>query len=879
MDNSQSSLTSLLEGRPKWLQHAATLLIQQSELTDQDISMLASLCLQEAEGKHPTLACPLSSSPFGAASQGVLRLCSISNIKGINALAPSKPLEFGQSNLSIVYGYNGSGKSGYVRLLKHICGARERGMLHKNVYESTCSEQTAQVTFEHNGTRKTHTWPDECSCNELSGVDIFDTSFGKVFVSREDEVSYEPPILSFLTSLIDVCERVNETLKIEADKHISQKPAISEDKKRTPEGRWYDAINPKTTNEEVAKYCIFSKDDESELQKLQTRLAEQAPAERSRQLKTQKQYAENLAQRAEKHLKQLSDNNCQQIFAAKKNLIDKKKAEEVAAGKVFADSELEGIGSDTWKVLWEAARRFSVSVAYKDNDYPRVSDGSRCVLCHQMLTPEAKDRLLTFENFIKGEMQKEAINANSEYESALKSIDALPSTDELNTNIAAIGGLSSELSDKIISFYNTLRDTKERLLEMVSTEVNADFSFTPTWIEELTARLRPPKWIQEVNALLQPPKWIEEVSAHSRDLGELALKFEEDAQKDSRAEMVERQNSLLTRKWLVENRSAIEHEKERYNRLDLIDKAKKLTNTAALSKKIGTLAEELITEALVERFNRELSGLGASRIKVELVKARTTKGKVLHKLQLRGASQGVEEVLSEGESRIISIAAFLADVTGKNCQAPFVFDDPISSLDQNYEEAVVKRLIKLSEDRQIIIFTHRLSLLGTLNHFAEKEKIKKNVIGIRSVAWGTGEPAPIPLSQSGIKSALNTLMNQRYQEAKKAHETGEFDQEETLLKSMCSEFRVLLERAIENDLLCGVVQRFQRSVSTLKLMQLSKLKREDCSFLDGLMTKYSAFEHSQSEESPVPLPTPAELLGDMTALLDWIHEYDKRNLV
>lgn len=200
-------------------------------------------------------------------------------------------------------------------------------------------------------------------------------------------------------------------------------------------------------------------------------------------------------------------------------------------------------------------------------------------------------------------MQNEAINANSEYESALKSIDALPSTDELNTNIAAIGGLSSELSEKIINFYNSLRDTKERLLEMVSTEVNADFSFTPTWIEELTARLRPPKWIQEVNTLLQPPEWIEEVSAHSKNLGELALKFEEDAQKDSRAEMVERQNSLLTRKWLAENRSAIEHEKERHNRLDLIGRAKKLTNTAAMSKKIGTLAEELITEALVERFN------------------------------------------------------------------------------------------------------------------------------------------------------------------------------------------------------------------------------------------------------------------------------------
>ena len=85
-----------------------------------------------------------------------------------------------------------------------------------------------------------------------------------------------------------------------------------------------------------------------------------------------------------------------------------------------------------------------------------------------------------------------------------------------------------------------------------------------------------------------------------------------------------------------------------------------------------------------------------------------------------------------------------------------------------------------------------------------------------------------------------------------------------------------MERSIENDLLCGVVQRFQRPVHTLKLKDLAKLKDEDCNFLDSLMTKYSAFEHSQPEESPVELPNPDELLADMTALKDWREEYRRR---
>jgi len=218
----------------------------------------------------------------------------------------------------------------------------------------------------------------------------------------------------------------------------------------------------------------------------------------------------------------------------------------------------------------------------------------------------------------------------------------------------------------------------------------------------------------------------------------------------------------------------------------------------------------------------------------------------------------------------------LADVTGKSNQAPFIFDDPISSLDQTYEEAVVKRLVELSHDKQIIVFTHRLSLLGTVRHFAEKKSIKPDVVSIRSADWGTGEPAPIPLSQSDIKSALSTLMNQRYQDAKKANDNGEFEHAEILLKSICSDFRTLVERSIENDLLCGVIQRFQRPVHTLKLKDLAKLKNSDCNLLDSLMTKYSGFEHSQPAEAPVELPKPDELLVDMAALKDWREEYAKR---
>ena len=587
------------------------------------------------------------------------------------------------------------------------------------------------------------------------------------------------------------------------------------------------------------------------MQTLQLRLAEQAPAEKAKQMRNQKQHIEALVQDAQKYFEQLSDENFRRIIAAKNQSILKKTAADTAAQKVFSGSELEGIGSDTWKELWQAARKYSISAAYKEAEYPNVSDGSYCVLCHQTLTQEAKERLISFENFVKGEMQKAATGAAKEYDTASKTIETLPTSEMLKSRIDAAGIPQDEFASRVSEFFAQLQARKDLLLEIDSEEAIPD--------------------------PLLSPKWIEEANAQSKSPGGLAAKYDEDAKSDNREEITKRLNSLQTRKWLSEHRTTIDEEVTRLKLLNQIKAAKESADTTALSRKKGELAEALITDAFVQRFNAELKALGASQVRVEFVKSKVSKGRVLHKLQLRGASRnGLADVLSEGENRIVSIAAFLADVTGKSNQAPFIFDDPISSLDQSYEEAVVQRLVELSRDNQVIVFTHRLSLLGTVKYFAEKKTIKLNVVSIRSTDWGTGEPAPIPLLQSDIKLALNTLMNQRYQDAKKASEKGEFEHAEILLKSICSDFRALVERSIENDLLCGVVQRFQRPVHTLRLKELTKLKDADCNFLDSLMTKYSGFEHSQPAESPVGLPEPDDLFSDMNSLKNWRQEYAKR---
>ena len=97
-------LSRWFSDRPQWLQVAATKLIENSVLHDQDIDELATICRQEVSGALPKKTHSFPENAFPQGEAGTLRLCSISDIEGVNALAPRKPLEFGTSNITIVYG-------------------------------------------------------------------------------------------------------------------------------------------------------------------------------------------------------------------------------------------------------------------------------------------------------------------------------------------------------------------------------------------------------------------------------------------------------------------------------------------------------------------------------------------------------------------------------------------------------------------------------------------------------------------------------------------------------------------------------------------------------------------------------------------------------
>ena len=178
----------------------------------------------------------------------------------------------------------------------------------------------------------------------------------------------------------------------------------------------------------------------------------------------------------------------------------------------------------------------------------------------------------------------------------------------------------------------------------------------------------------------------------------------------------------------------------------------------------------------------------------------------------------------------------------------------------------------MSADRQVIVFTHRLSFLGILC-----DKSNPDVVCIRSGSWGTGEPVDIPMFGIKPDKALKKLRDERLPQAERLFLEQGSGAYYPLAKSICTDFRILVEKLVEFVLLADVVQRHRRDIKTKgEIYHLCKIRKTDCAVVDNFMTKYSQYEHSQSFESPVDVPEPESIRNDIENLLKWYDEYKNR---
>ena len=94
---------------------------------------------------------------------------------------------------------------------------------------------------------------------------------------------------------------------------------------------------------------------------------------------------------------------------------------------------------------------------------------------------------------------------------------------------------------------------------------------------------------------------------------------------------------------------------------------------------------------------------------------------------------------------------------------------------------------------------------------------------------------------------------------------------------ICQQIRIYVEKSVEDTLLNEVVLRYRKSVTTYnRIAWLSHITEEDCNLIDEMMTKYSYYDHSMSDETPLQEFTVEEIEDDLNRLISWIDDVKKR---
>ena len=683
------------ETQPVWQQDALRRLVQNGSLQSEDIDDLAALCL-DPNLPHEAIS-DVHVSSYGAASEPISVL-RIENPTGINALAPDQKLEFGKVGLSIVYGDNGSGKSGYVRVLKHACRSRDRNStILRDVKDLVATPQSANIVFARGDVEDEHSWtPEGQSHADLPSVSIFDSRSANVHVEKTNAVAYTPQPMEVLAALASACDEISKKLNAQRDAIVAKTPLaikVPQLSAGTAAGAFLHGISAGSNVAQLELLAQLSDEEKQRLATLEADLA-QDPKRAAGKVINQKTRLDDLCGKLLKAVQASSGAAFASRDALKSNWDTKAEAAKVASDALFAASPLPDVGKATWASLWEAAREYSDRVAYPEKTFPDAEgEDEFCVLCQQPLGPEAIKRRVTFETFVKGTTKAEEEAAKKAYDDAIRYAKAQQIT------MKSVRQLSSLIGAEIGN-------------ETLAAQVR-ECAVRAAWrLRALVAQCPVPG---EATAY---PK--SELSALSVDLAGRALLLSADQDSPQHVALVKEYRELKDRESLGPLLADIKAEIARCKESDAITKATKNTAKRSVTAKNKELSDKLVTNSLRGRFAREIEKLKLTRMPVELRKIKDANAVSYFQVCLvEKPDEPVGEIFSEGEHRCVALAAFLAELVTSKQYSAIVFDDPMSSLDHIHRKAVAARLVEEAEHRQVIVFTHDLTFLFELRREAE----------------------------------------------------------------------------------------------------------------------------------------------------------------
>ena len=842
---------------PSWQQDACRRLLQNKMgLPEKDYCELYALLKKEneIETDESIIPVPLANGhlPVKLAPGETVTLVALRELENVNQIPNNHALNFTETGMTVIYGRNGSGKSGYARVMKRACRARDQSEpIHPDAYDPSAATKvpTAKFDVRVSDVVEEIGWSnDETPPERLSTISVFDSKCARSYITAEQDVAYLPYGLDIVENLANhVLPRLSEMLDAEISSIDVDTLPFQHLLGETEVGKIIGDLSDKSDADVIKSLGTLTEEDIQRITELKEVLNETDPLSRAEGFRLSAMRLKTYAEKLAKPLVWV----CTDAVEKLQKIAEEKKAAEVAeieAANMLRAGEglLPGTGNQVWKLLFEAARRYSIEVAYEGEEFPPSTEGKVCPLCQEDLGETGTQRLNRFDRYIKNDVAKIADAARKKVNTAKDKIEAA------NLQIVAEEALRDELNTLDVSllgsineFQSCINSRRNSMLECLETS----------------------KWA-EVPILIESPR------ARVRQLAASQLKayrtLVRAANKEKREKLEKALNELSARQSLAGCLMPVMELLQRMKSKAALEKCHQSLKTRPISDKSKEFATSAITSELKKALDQEFNALGIERIKTRL-KARNVRGKMLHQLLLDlPTTHKIDEILSEGEQRAIALGSFFAELSLANHSCGIVLDDPVSSLDHWRRRDVAQRLVEEAKNRQVIVFTHDTSFLGQLCDEIEAANILNSKLFLE---WRGGSPGCVsdglPWDHQGYKARIDAL-EKAQRELARTWPTYPSEEEVEDIRHQYDRLRATLERVIQDVVFNGVVKRYRDWIKVSSLERVVGFNRTEYEKIDNLHQKICAVvtAHDTSSAKLMTVPTAIDLGNDITTLKD-----------
>jgi ABC-type phosphate transport system ATPase subunit len=810
----------------------------------------------------------------GACSGATVRLTGVSGLDQVNGFPSGRAFDLVPEGMTIFFGHNGAGKSGYARVFKNACKARHRVEVLPNAFGAATPPRppSAEFSILVDGTPETARWVQSGPAHpHLSAVSVYDVACANDYIDAEGTPAFQPYGLIHLTRLVLLQRDLQTRIGAERNALVLDSQQFEPLKGNTEVGRYIASLGADSDRAVLVRLGTLTDEELRRLEFLKRTLLETDPTPQALALERLATRLDQAQRRAEAAQRWVGD----RAIARAKELITAEKAAHLAMqlaqarlqGRGTQDTTepptlashtatlLEGTGDVLWQTMYRAAEAFSQRAAYSGHLFPHLELDARCVLCQQPYSVDAAERMRRFAAFISDTATADAQTANDARMTALGKVKAV---------------------DLSILDAPTLAEVAERLPDLHATITTAAsvWAVRHTWVSQT---LEAGDWSPESEPLSPEANLDSEFASKAASLRADASTLRTSTDPAVRLALSQELADLDARQRLSGQLGAVERFIQDKQTHAVLSRCHAALNPGTVSRKLTALAATYVTEALAAAMNAELKALGYKRRVQPDLTGRTELGVTKVTLRLQEITAKASKVLSEGEQRALGMAMFIAELESLPHTSTVIFDDPSTSLDHVYRRAIARRLVALAETRQVLVFTHDAVFLTELAMALQRAD---RPASYKTIGW---DESPGLVSEGLTWATMDTKarladLRDRAKALSAPEDSYPDDELERQIAAGYSSLRGTVERAIREVFLNNTVQPFSDVVSVEAFGAVIGHPADEW---EKMLAVYArACEATEAHDTPgerqLPLPTREELHSDITLILELINEAAKR---